>query len=196
MSRPRRLLAGAQRLGPQVVRDFFLLDTGPLQEFFIHRYERDSNRQWPDRTFQFQALRTQLDRDDFEKFVWASRGNLGTSSGVIAEVNRFVQRAENLCEPGVQRDLRHHFWRVVRATFRDLRMEERTVPVIEIAEQALFDHGPVDAALFELAKRAMAGSRVVLLTADRRLRELCLQHEVPAEYVTERLTKFRMVMGR
>ncbi len=174
------------------MRERFLLDTGPLQEFFILRYQAESRRRWPDRTFQFQALRTPLDQEDFHRFVQANRGHLGTSSGVVTEVHRFLRDAERHCQPPrARQDLRHDFWTLVCRTFRDLGIAEHTVHVVEMAEQALVDYGPVDAGLLELAKRSVKQVRVVVLTADRRLLELCRQHELGAEYVRDILETFR-----
>lgn len=176
----------------RVVREHFLLDTGPLLEFFVVRYEVESRRQWPDRTFQFHALLTPLDRDDFQKFVRANRGDLGTSSGVVTEMHRFLREAEDRCHSQqVQQDLRRRFWGLVCATFRDVGIAEETISVVNLGEDVLVEYGPVDAGLFELAKRSVKHRRRVVLTADRRLLELCLQHGLPAEYVGDRLEKFR-----
>lgn len=79
------------------MREHFLLDTGPLQEFFVLRYQAESNRRWPDQTFQFHALLTPLDQEDFRRFVEANRGHLGTSSGVVMEMHRFLRGAEDRC---------------------------------------------------------------------------------------------------
>lgn len=175
------------------MREHFLLDTGPLQEFFVLRYQAESNRRWPDQTFQFHALLTPLDQEDFRRFVEANRGHLGTSSGVVMEMHRFLRGAEDRCHSQqTQQDLRRRFWGLVCATFREVGIAEHTVPVVDVAEQVLVDLGPVDAGLLELAKRSVKHiERLVVLTADRRLLELCLQHEVPAEYVSDRLEKFR-----
>lgn len=174
------------------MRERFLFDTGPLQEFFVLRYQAESNRRWPGRTFQFQALLTPLDREDFERFVRVNRGHLGTSSGVVTEMHRFLRDAEDRCQPQDRPDLRRRFWGLVCATFRDLGIAEDAVPVVGMTEQALVDYGPVDAGLLELAKRPVKDAgRAVVLTADRRLHELCLQEGVSAEYVTDRLEKFR-----
>ena len=173
------------------MREHFLLDTGLLLDFFVLQYMAEASREWPDTTFEFQALRTQVDREDFQKFVRANRGHLGTSSGVVTEVHRFLQRAERGCEWRLRNDLRQRFWRLVRTTFRDLELTERAVPLIEVAEEVLIAHGPVDAGLFELARRSIRHQVVVLLTADSELLELCKRHELQAEYVQDRLRKFR-----
>lgn len=174
------------------MREHFLLDTGPLQEFFILRYEAQTGSRWPDRTFQFHALLTQRDREDFPKFIQANRGYLRTTSGVVTEMHGFLQRAERDYEWRARPDLRRRFWALVWATFREFGMQEDTVPVVEMAEQVLVDYGPVDAGLLELAKRSVKQvSRIVVLTADKALRELCLRHEVRADYVTDRLEEFR-----
>lgn len=175
------------------MREHFLLDTGPLLEFLVLRYQAESKRLWPGGTFQFQALLTPLDREDFEKFVKANRGYLGTSSGVITEMHGFLQRAEREMPPQARKDLKHGFWGLVCATFRDLEMDERTVPVVEMAEQVLADFGPTDAGLLALAMRSVnkADGGIVVLTADRGLLELCRRHAIHAEYVPDRLGEFR-----
>lgn len=176
------------------MREHFLLDTGPLIDLLVLRYLAESRRRWPDSKFQFQALRTPLDQEDFEKFVKANRGYLGTSSGVITEIYRFLQRAENeVRPPRAQKDFRNASWRLVCATLRDLEIDERTVPVVEMKEQALADFGPTDAGLLALAMRSgdEVGGGIVVLTADRGLVELCRRHEMHAEYVHDQLAEFR-----
>jgi hypothetical protein len=71
-------------------------------------------------------------------------------------------------------------------------MAERSVPVIEMAQPVLADYGPIDTGLLALAMQSVKEiSRVIVLTADGRLRELCLRHEIQAEFVADRLHKFR-----
>lgn len=174
------------------MREHFLLDTGPLQELLVLRFQAESGRKWPDATFQPQALLTRLDREDFPKFVEANRGYLGTSSGVVTETYGFLQRAEKKLPTEARADFRQRFWRLVCATFRDLGMAERTMPVVEMAQHVLVDYGPTDTGLLALAMHSVKEiSRVVVLTADGRLRELCLRHEIQAEFVSDRLQKFR-----
>lgn len=174
------------------MREHFLLDTGPLQEFFVLRYQAESSHRWPDHTFHFHSLVTQLEREDFEKFVQDNRGHLGTSSGVVTEMHRFVRDAADRCQTLAGQDLTRRFWGLVRATFRELGIAEHVVPVVDMTEQVLVDCGPVDASLLELAKRrAKDAGRVVVLTGDRRLLELCLRLGLSAEYVSDRLEKFR-----
>lgn len=174
-------------------REHFLLDTGPLLDFLVLRYEAESKRPLPRGTFQFQALLTQLDREDFEKFVTANRGYLVTSSGVVTEMYGRLQRVEKGVPEQARKGLKRVFWDLVCATFRELGMDERAVPVVEMTGQVLADFGPTDAGLFELAMRSVKVDRrvVVVLTADRGLLELCRRHAIQAEYVPDRLEKFR-----
>ncbi len=175
-----------------VVREHFVLDTGPLLEFLVLRYQTETGARWPDSFFQFQALPTRLDREDFEKFLKVNSGRLATSSGVAAEMHRFLQRAEDSCGWRQRQGLRDRFWRLVCGKFRELKMGEDAIRLIEMAETILIDYGPVDASLLELAKRPVEHvDRVVVLTSDGRFLKLCQKKEIPAEFVADRLKTFR-----
>jgi hypothetical protein len=99
-------------------------------------------------------------------------------------MHRFLQDAERFWQWQDRQDLRRRFWGLVLETFRGLGVAEDAVAVVGMTEQALVDYGPVDTGLLELGKRSVKDAgRVVVLTANRRLRELYSQHEVSAEYV-------------
>jgi len=124
----------------------------------------------------------------------AHEGRLGTSFHVIGEMYGFLRKAEDGLPTNARADLKRRFWQLVRSTFRNLRMTERAVAVVDMLEEILVQLGPVDAGLLELAKEPVErGGPVVVLTADTRLFQLCGQHGVRAEYVPDRLEEFRQM---
>lgn len=129
-----------------------VLDTGPLLEFLIRRYEREFNRSWPDRTVQFFALGHPADVKTFAQFLLANRGLVKTTAGVVAELHRRVQAAgQQVVGPG--------FWDLATREFGQLRIEERALPLRLLSPPIVAELGPVDAGVLEVARSLVREGR-------------------------------------
>ncbi len=172
------------------VLQHFVLDTGPLLEFFILRYQAETGTRWWERRCQFHSLTTQLHRKAFEEFLRLHRGQLTTSPGVIAELQSHLRTAEKLYLGG-KGDFRKRVWRIVVTEFRELDMAEDLVRILEMDIALVFDFGPVDAGLMELVRRCWRdGVRTTLLTGDRPLVNQCKKAQISACLVADKMTSF------
>ncbi len=172
--------------------DQFILDTGPLMEFLVRRYEQQFGPPWPDPRFNFHALRSPIDTVACERFFAASRNQLRTTPGVVVEIRYHLRCAERSGTISPHRVLRSRFWQLAQDEFRQLGMDEHLIRLLDVRQEILIDAGPVDAGLLELARRFLQqGDSVVVLTDDDNFRKQCGREQVTAEGLAGRLASFR-----
>jgi hypothetical protein len=120
----------------------------------------------------FEGLRRSLEyifnRDSYarcSKFIGSFR-NKTTSGSVVAELNYWIRKAEIT---GQER-----LWNRVYEEFREMRMDEEVVKLLEMDRGQVTAFGPVDVSLLEIARRNGNLSPLVL-TVDRPFYRECLR---------------------
>ena len=160
--------------------DDLILDTTPLWEFLKVRFQEEIACLW------LGVLPEPL-RLALCDLIVRHRRRIRTTSGVVAEIQRLVQRVSP--DPPYSRSRpRFHaqLWGLARRQFRDLEIEEHNAPLLELNPDILTHIGPVDAGLVAAAKRLVgARRRVLLVTSDRTLRNWCAHEDVPASFVED-----------
>lgn len=143
-------------------REWYILDTGPLLELLVIRYQESFGAKWPDPHFQIHSLVTSADVSMFTAFLAGARGRLRTTAGVVAEMNRTVQEARKFGGPAVPA----RFWSLAREEFRQLQVDERLVRLLDMQSRSLSEFGPTDASLLALADAEDTPKPCTVLTGD------------------------------
>lgn len=172
-------------------RSRFILDTGPLLDFFILCYQAETGQQWWARSKQLHALHTPSDCDRFRDFLARNPGNLLTSPGVIAELQRHIRDAEKHVRTS-DNAFRERIWDIIHRELGRWQITEDTVSLLDMNLAQVKALGPGDVGLIELAKRSSKkGVRAVVLTIDRKLLKRCIEEDVSAEYVADVMAQLR-----
>lgn len=164
--------------------EHYVLDTGPLIDFFVLTFEEETGARWLRGCVPPQGVRFPAERGLFETFLQERRGWLLTAPGVVAELENHVQRLVNRCKPhNLQDAFRARFWGLVCDRWRAWDIREAPVSLSELDPEIVAKHGPVDASLLRLVQAAAKGERRVLLTNERALFGLCVKQRLPAHIV-------------
>lgn len=144
--------------------EVLVVDTGPLLSFIMIAFQDEllvEAKEPPfdeliyPKNYRYKSG-DQRRRQGLAHFVATRRGELVTSSGVVAEMHRLVRK--KLPEPYLR-----SFWVHARKQFDDLDIREENVALRDLDEavvQALA-LGPVDAGILELASRIKRGGKSV-----------------------------------
>jgi hypothetical protein len=174
-----------------MVPEALVLDSGPLQDFFLACYERETGNRWWDRAHQLQCIRTEDDWGVLSSLLRQSCGRIHTSAGVVAEMQmcfRRVEKHELARSSGFVRQI----WGTVQHQFREWRLVERSVRLVDMNLEDVVQLGPVDVGLIGLARQIVSeGRHVIVLTNDRDLRGLCQRQEIRAEFARDAIERHR-----
>ena len=144
-------------------RELLILDTGPIRELVLFHAVDE---------YGFEGLRRSLqyisNPDSYarcSKFIGSFR-NKTTSASVVAELNCWIRDTE--------RTGQERLWNRVHEEFREMRMDEQVVKLLEMDIRQVTTFGPVDVGLFEIARRN-ANLSPLVLTVDRPFFRECLR---------------------
>ncbi len=154
-------------------RELLILDTGPIRELVLfHAVDQ----------YGFLGLRPSLqcirDRDSYVrcgKFIGSFRTKT-TSASVVAELNYWIRKTEITGQ--------EKLWNRVYEEFREMRMDELVVKLLEMDRGRVTAFGPVDISLLEIARRKRDLSPLVL-TMDGRLHSECERAGFRAKHLFE-----------
>ena len=154
-------------------RELLILDAGPIRELVLfHAVDQ----------YGFEGLRPKLkcilDRVSYvrcSKFIGSFR-NKTTSASVVAELNYWIRKTEIT---GQER-----LWNRVYEEFREMRMDEQVVKLLEMDSGQVTTFGPVDVSLVEIARRNGILSPLVL-TVDGPLHRQCVLAGFRAKHLVE-----------
>lgn len=142
-------------------RELLILDTGPIRELVLFHAVDE---------YGFEGLRRSLEyifnRDSYarcSKFIGSFR-NKTTSASVVAELNYWIRDTE--------RTGQERLWNRVHEEFREMRMDEQVVKLVDMDVRRVTTFGPVDVSLLEIARRNGNLSPLVL-TLDGPLHSEC-----------------------
>ncbi|MGO8787956.1 MAG: hypothetical protein ACLQVL_11330 [Terriglobia bacterium] len=142
-------------------RELLILDTGPIRELVLfHAVDH----------YGFEALRRNLrcifDRASYircTKFI-ATFHSKTTSAAVVAELNYWIRETE--------RTGQERLWNRVHEEFREMRMDEKVVKLVEMDINLVARFGPMDVSLLEIARRNN-NFHPLVLTLDSPLQREC-----------------------
>lgn len=165
--------------------EYFVLDTGPLLEYFVWQCDKQYNSTWLS-TIQTMALKDEISKKGFRTFLDQHKGRLITSSGVIAELQGHVLRAG-----GNTMELQRRFWMLVQTQMYQLEFLENTHRIVDMTTDMLIKLGPVDTSIIEIAKSNMSSyKRFIVLTSDSGVFKRCTEEEVPVQWITDTIEQF------
>ena len=165
--------------------EYFVLDTGPLLEFFVWQCDKQYHSTWLS-TIQTMALKDEISKKGFHSFLDQHKGRLITSYGVIAELQGHVLRAG-----GNTMELQRRFWMLVQTQMCQLEFLENTHRIVDMTTDMLIKLGPVDTSIIEIAKANMSSyKRFIVLTSDSGVFKRCTEEEVPVQWITDTIEQF------
>jgi len=154
-------------------RELLILDTGPIRELVLfHAVDQ----------LQFKGLRGNLKwivkQDSYircTEFIGSFHRKM-TSASVVAELNCWIRETD--------RTGRDRLWNQVSDEFREMRMDEEVVKLLEMDIRSVTAFGPVDVSVLKLAQRYEALSPLVL-TIDGALQGACEKAAVRVRHLLE-----------
>ena len=166
--------------------EYFVLDTGPLLDFFVWQCDKQYYSTWLKNAIQIVALKDEILKDGFRAFLDRHKGRLITSPGVIAELQGHVLRAG-----GNTMELQRRFWMLVQTQMCQLEFLENTHRIVDMTTDMLIKLGPVDTSIIEIAKANMSSyKRFIVLTSDSGVFKRCTEEEAPVQWITDTIEQF------
>jgi len=174
-----------------ILPEHFVLDTGPLLDYFARLYSDQYHSTWISARISPVTPQHKVWVDGFRSFFEHHKGRLLTSSGVIAEIERHIRKAVSKAHYQNIKELQDRFWTLVQNKMKELKFDEDTQHLVDMSKNILTDLGPVDTSIIELAKKhAKSGKRFIVLTTDFGIRKRCMKEQIPVESVKDRIEKF------
>ncbi|MDO8141935.1 MAG: hypothetical protein Q6358_10590 [Candidatus Brocadiales bacterium] len=174
-----------------ILPEHFVLDTGPLLDYFVHLYNDQYHSTWLSASISPVTPQDKTWTDVFHSFFEHHKGRLLTSSGVIAEIERHIRKAAREAHYRNPKEFQERFWTLVQNKMKELKFNEDTQYLIDMSKNILTDLGPVDTSIIELAKKhAKLGKRFIVFTTDFGIRKRCMEEQILVESVEERIDKF------
>lgn len=171
--------------------EYFVLDTGPLLDFFVCLYDEQYHSTWLSTVISPAVLKDETLKDGFRSFLNQHKGRLLTSSGVIAELQQHILRAEKRAHSQNHAAFYRRFWMLVQTEMRQLGFDEDTCRLVYMDTNMLTNLGPVDTSIIELAKQNIGSyKKFIVLTSDDGVYERCIKEQVPVERTEDRIEKF------
>lgn len=163
------------------MRSRYALDTGPLLEILLLRFEA-SGRPLGRAAELLRHLTNAIVREAYEEFL-RRRGPFLLHVGVVVEIDRHVRGVN------VPADWLHAFRRFLHAELPRLGVEETMITTKEVEADLFAQLGVVDSGLVALA--AKQRDRVIV-TSDQRLRAQCMARDVRCVFIEELLDEARL----
>ncbi|OGW20439.1 MAG: hypothetical protein A2077_03155 [Nitrospirae bacterium GWC2_46_6] len=174
-----------------ILPEHFVLDTGPLLDYFARLYGDQYHSTWLSARISPVTPQHKIWVGGFRSFFEHHKGRLLTSSGVIAEIERHIRKAAREAHYRNLKEFQDHFWTLVQNKLKELKFDEDTQYLIDMSKNILADLGPVDTSIIELAKKhAKSGKRFIVLTTDFGIHKRCMEEQIPVESVEDRIEKF------
>lgn len=177
-----------------ILPEHFVLDTGPLLDYFVRLYDDQYHSTWLSAHISPVTPRNKIWVAAFHSFLEHHKGRLLTSSGVIAEIERHICRAVSAVSKAHHRrikELQERFWTLVQNKMKDLKFNEDTQHLVDMPKNTLTDLGPVDTSIIELAKtHAKSGRIFIVLTKDSGIYKRCMEEQIPVDWVEDRIKEF------
>jgi hypothetical protein len=165
----------------------YVIDTGPLLDhLLVQCVDLEAEPAVPGRDAvlrkvvhkKVMRLKDPLDRVAFDHFL--DTAQLLTVSGVLAEINNYLQRINKEIRAEKQPDSSllepSRFWGRVRGEFLRLKIKEEPVVIENLDPQILGELGPVDAALLCLVERISGATLVTIENNPKKgLRKHCIE---------------------
>ena len=166
--------------------EYFVLDTGPLLDFFVWQCDKQYHSTWLKNAIQIVALKDEILKDGFRAFLDRHEGRLITSPGVIAELQGHILRAG-----GNTIELQRRFWTLVQTQMCRLKFLEDTRHIVDMNTDMLIKLGPVDTSIIEIAKLNTGSYKhFIVLTSDYGVFERCEEEQVSVQWTEETIKQF------